>query len=81
MYTKTIKTPLIVQITFIAFFLVMMTPFFAVIASATSLDNYCERQFNLSFRQELLPVAKKCESRFKIIADEWTTWKFTINNK
>ena len=73
MYTKKIKTPIFVQITFIAFLLVMMTPFLVLIASASPLDNYCERQFELSFMQKLLPVAKKCESRFKIITDEWTT--------
>ena len=72
MYKK-IRTPLFVQVTFIVFFLVMMTPFLALMASASTLDNYCERQFELSFMQKLLPVAKKCESRFKIITDEWTT--------
>ena len=73
MQIQKVKTPALVQITFIAFFLVMMTPFLVLIASASPLDNYCERQFELSFMQKLLPVAKKCESRFKIIADEWET--------
>lgn len=75
MITKTIKTPFRIQLFFIAFVVIMMTPFFAYIASASPLDDYCERQFNISFMQKLHPVAKKCESRFKIITDQWVGFK------
>jgi len=71
MQIQKVKTPALVQITFIAFFLVMMTPFLVFIASASTLDNYCERQFELSFMQKLLPVAKKCENIFQRKTQAW----------
>ncbi len=76
---KTIRTPAIIQLLFILALLpwLIACTFMIGKASASPLDNYCERQFNLSFMQKLHPVAKKCESRFKIITDEWITWKFT----
>lgn len=50
-------------------------------SNASSLDKYCERQFNQSFQYKISPLTfKKCETRFKIITDQWTTGKF-INNK
>ena len=73
MITKTIRTPFRIQLFFIAFVVIMMIPFFAYIASAS--PTYCERQFNISFMQKLHPVAKKCESRFKIITDQWVGFK------
>ena len=77
----TVRTPRTVQITFLIFLAIMMTPFFAYIASASPLDSYCERQFNLSFFQKISPLAyKKCESRFEKITNEWKTGLYT-NNK
>ena len=75
MITKTIPTPRIVNITFLVFVIIALTPFFIYVASASPLDDYCERQFNISFMQKLHPVAKKCESRFKIITDQWVGFK------
>ncbi len=72
MYTKKIKTPALVQITFIAFFLVMMTPFLVLVASASPLDNYCQRQYSLNRFWPLLPVAyKKCWVLFEKYTEEW----------
>lgn len=72
MYTKTIKTPLFVQLTFITFVLVMFSPFIIYVANASPLDSYCSRQFNQSFQYKISPLAqKKCETRFKSITDQW----------
>ncbi len=72
----TVRSPRTVQIAFLIFLAIMMTPFFAYIASASPLDDYCSRQFNISFYQKLLPVSKKCQSRFDAITNEWAG--FTI---
>lgn len=78
MITKTIRTPFRIQLFFIAFVVIMMTPFFAYIASASPLDDYCSRQFEQSLRYKISPLAfKKCQTRFDIKTNEWITWKFT----
>ena len=78
MYTKTIKTPRFVQLTFLVFVVIMMTPFFAYIASASPLDSYCERQFQQSMRYKISPLAyNKCQSRFDIKTNEWMIWNYT----
>lgn len=71
MQIQKVKTPALVQFTFIAFVLIMMSPFIVYVANASSFDSYCARQFDLSFTQKLHPVAKKCESRFNTITDKW----------
>lgn len=72
----TVPTPRITQIIFIAFVVIMMTPFFAYIASASPLDDYCSRQFEQSFRYKILPLAfKKCQTRFDIKTNEWVGFK------
>jgi len=43
MQIQKVKTPALVQITFIAFFLVMMTPFLVLVASASPVD--CKKEF------------------------------------
>ena len=74
MITKTIKTPFRIQLFFIAFVVIAMTPFFAYIASASPLDDYCSRQFEQSFRYKISPLAfKKCRTRFDIKTNEWMT--------
>lgn len=40
MITKTIKTPFRIQLFFIAFVVIMMTPFFAYIASAKTITYF-----------------------------------------
>ncbi len=75
----TIRTPRTVQIAFLIFFAIMMTPFFAYIASASS--TYCERQFNISFFQAISPRAERvCRVEFQRITNEWKTGLYT-NNK
>lgn len=70
----TIKTPRLVQITFLVFVIIAMTPFFVYIASANKMDDFCERNFNLSFRQSIAPIAyKKCKVQFERIETEWRT--------
>lgn len=71
MIKRTIRTPIAINAIFLLFLLIPVIFFSIGRASASPLDNYCQRQFELSFMQKLLPVAKKCESRFKIITDEW----------
>ena len=74
MITKTIRTPFRIQLFFIAFLVIMMTPLFAYIASASPLDDYCSREFNQSFRYKISPLAfKKCQTRFDIKTNEWVT--------
>lgn len=76
MQTKTIRTPFRIQLFFIAFAVIMMTPLFAYIASASPLDDYCSRQFEQSFRYKILPLAfKKCQTRFDIKTNEWVGFK------
>jgi hypothetical protein len=80
MYTKTVPTPRITQITFLVFVMIMMTPFFTYIASASPLDKFCERHFNLSFLMPVMPTAKKkCKVQFQRLETEWRTWFY--NNK
>lgn len=70
----TVRTPRTVQIAFLIFLAIMMTPFFIYIASANKMDNFCERNFNLSFRQSITPIAyKKCKVQFERIETEWRT--------
>lgn len=74
----TVRTPRTVQIAFLIFLAIMMTPFFAYIASASPLDDYCSRQFEQSFRYKISPLAfKKCQTRFDFITDQWMTWNYT----
>lgn len=76
MITKTIRTPFRIQLFFIAFVVIMMTPFFAYIASASPLDDYCSRQFEQSFRYNISNWAfKKCQTRFDIKTNEWIGFK------
>lgn len=50
MYTKTIKTPRFVQLTFLVFVVIMMTPFFAYIASAAPIDySVCDKIYYDTF--------------------------------
>lgn len=53
----TVRTPRTVQIAFLIFLAIMMTPFLAYIASASPLDSYCERQFEQSMRYKISPLA------------------------
>lgn len=72
----TVRTPRTVQIAFLIFLAIMMTPFFAYIASASPLDDYCSRQFEQSFRYKISPLAfKKCQTRFDIKTNEWVGFK------
>ena len=65
MYTKTIKTPLIVQLTFLAFVLVMMSPFIIYVANANPLVTQCQNSF---IWYEYNPkLEKKCRPL-------WTLW-------
>ena len=60
----------------IIFFILLATPFFAYIASASPLDDYCSRQFEQSFRYKISPLAfKKCQTRFDIKTNEWVGFK------
>lgn len=78
MITKTMPTPRIVNITFLVFVIIAITPFFAYIASANKMDDFCERNFNLSFRQPIAPRAyKKCKIQFERIETEWRTGLYT----
>ena len=44
---------------------------------ASTTRSYCQRQYNLSFQQKLLPVAhKRCSSEFEIITREWKTGQY-----
>ena len=72
----TVRTPRTVQIAFLIFLAIIMTPFFAYIASANPLDDYCQRQFDQSFRYKISNWAfKKCQTRFDSITDQWAGFK------
>lgn len=77
MQIQKVKTPAMVNITFIAFFLVMMTPFLALIASASPLESYCERQYQNYRFWPLLPVAKKCDKIFERKTQAWISWDYS----
>jgi hypothetical protein len=73
---KTIKTPFLVNFVFISIIALGAIAFISAyeVSHASTTRSYCERQYNLSFQQKLLPVAhKKCSSEFKRITDQWTT--------
>jgi hypothetical protein len=73
---KTIKTPFLVNFVFLAIIALGALAFIWVyeVSHASATSSYCQRQYNLSFTQKLLPVAhKRCSSEFQRITDEWTT--------
>lgn len=77
MQSKKIRTPLFVQVTFIVFFVLMMTPFLAIIASASPLERYCDRQYQNYRFWPLLPVAKKCDKIFERKTQAWISWDYS----
>lgn len=72
MYTKTIKTPRFVQLTFLVFVVIMMTPFFAYIASAAPIDySVCDKIYYDTFIWEVHPEFNKmCKNRFQYLTNQ-----------
>ena len=72
MYTKTIKTPRTVQIAFLIFLAIMMTPFFAYIASAKTIDHsVCDKIYYDTFIWEVHPEFNKmCKNRFQYLTNQ-----------
>ena len=73
MITKTIKTPFRIQLFFIAFVVIMMTPFFAYIASASPVKlsyNYCDKIYYDTFVGQVRPEYNKiCKNRFQYLTN------------
>lgn len=77
MITKTIPTPRFVQITFLVFVIIAMTPLFAYIASAKT---DCRTEWNNWFFQQIDPVIQKqCGKKFQLYT-RWEIKRFNINN-
>lgn len=64
MITKTIHTPRLVNLCFLVFVIIAMTPFFAYIASAKT---DCRTEWNNWFFQQIDPIIQKqCGKKFQL---------------
>jgi hypothetical protein len=47
------------------------------LTEASSLQSFCQRQYNISFFREITPTAqKRCSGEFEIITREWTAGQY-----
>lgn len=78
MQTKTVRTPIQIQLLFLIIIALgaVWFLFSYQYSQASPLDDYCSRQFEQSFRYKISPLAfKKCQTRFDIKTNEWVGFK------
>lgn len=82
MQTKTVRTPIQIQLLFLLIIALgaIWFLFSYQYSQASILEDYCQRQFDQSFRYKISNWAfKKCQTRFDYITEQWAGFK--INNK